>query len=287
VFQAVNPGGVPPLVNLGRLLQISERVLRDEETEEDFRLILAPGSSLGGARPKASVKDQHGNLAIAKFPKETDDYSLETWEETALRLAERAGITVPPHRLLNVAGKAVFLSKRFDRDGSRRIPYLSAMALTGSRDGDRGSYPEIVDAIARFGGETKADALALYRRVVFNVMISNLDDHLRNHGFLRFDKTGWRLSPVFDLNPVPPHLKARILATNITLDEGTCSIDLLEEAAAYFGLALADARALIKATATVTAAWRETAASLGVSPREIDRMAGAFEHEDLARALKM
>ncbi len=128
-FQAPPRTGVPALVELGRLLQITERILRDEETDEDLQIIFAPGSSLGGARPKASVVDQHGRLAIAKFPKESDDHSIETWEEIALRLADKAGIDTPVHRLIEVAGKAVMLSRRFDRRDSHRIPVLSAMAM--------------------------------------------------------------------------------------------------------------------------------------------------------------
>ncbi|MEW7980851.1 MAG: HipA domain-containing protein [Candidatus Sedimenticola endophacoides] len=123
VFQAPVHEGVPALIELGRLLQITERIERDEETDEDLQLIFAPGSSLGGARPKASVIDQHGHLSIAKFPKESDDYSIETWEEIALRLAERAGIKTPVHELLQVAGKPVLLSRRFDRDNGWRIPF--------------------------------------------------------------------------------------------------------------------------------------------------------------------
>src|SRR6202166_3954115 len=146
-FQAPIRAGVPALIELGRLLQVTERILRDEETDEDLQLIFAPGSSLGGARPKASVIDQHGHLSIAKFPKETDEYSMETWEEIALRLAGRAGIRTPHHELLKIAGKAVLLSRRFDRTGAIRVPFLSAMAITGSKDGEHGSYPEIVDAL--------------------------------------------------------------------------------------------------------------------------------------------
>jgi len=283
VFLAPARDGVPALIELGRLLHVTERILRDEETEEDLQLIFAPGSSLGGARPKASVIDQHGHLSIAKFPKETDDYSIETWEEIALRLAGRAGIATPRHELLQVAGKAVLLSRRFDRDGSRRIPFLSAMAMTGSKDGDRGSYPEIVDALARHGARAKADAEDLYRRVAFNVLISNVDDHLRNHGFLWLGKRGWTLSPIYDVNPTPTDLKARVLTTNIDLDEGTCSIDLLEEAAEYFGLGLKPARAIIKEVATVTATWRDVARDAGARASEITRMASAFEHDDLQR----
>ena len=227
-FQAPARDGVPPVIELGRLLQITERILRDEESDEDLQLIFAPGSSLGGARPKASIIDQHGRLAIAKFPKESDDYSMETWEAVALRLAQLAGIDTAGHELRHVAGKAVLLSRRFDRDGTLRIPFLSAMAMTGSRDGTRGSYPEIVDALAGAGAQAKADAIELYRRVAFNVLISNVDDHLRNHGFLWSGNAGWVLSPAFDLNPVPADVKARVLSTNIDLDEGTCSLDLLE-----------------------------------------------------------
>ena len=287
LFQAPIRAGVPALVELGRFLQITERVLRDEETEEDFQLIFAPGSSLGGARPKASVIDQHGHLSIAKFPKETDAYSLETWEEVALRLADQAGIVTPKHELVNVAGKAIMLSRRFDRDGAIRIPFLSAMAMIGAKDGERGSYPEIVNALAEHGAQGKTDARALYRRVVFNVLISNVDDHLRNHGFLWQGKAGWSLSPAYDLNPVPTDLKARMLATNIDLDDGTCSLDLLEAASEFFALTLPQARAIIKEVATVTATWREIAATVGARSAEINRMASAFEHDDLRRALAL
>lgn len=234
-FQSPVRDGVPALIELGRLLQITERIERDEETDEDLQLIFAPGSSLGGARPKASVIDQHGHLSIAKFPRESDDYSIETWEEIALRLAERAGIRTPEHELLQVAGIPVLLSRRFDRDNGWRIPFLSAMS-TGSRDGERGSNPELVDALTAHGAQAKEDARQLYRRVVFNVLVSNVDDHLRNHGFLWSGQGGWVLSPAYDLNPTPVDVKARILTTNIDLDEATCSVELLRNAAGYFGL---------------------------------------------------
>ena len=231
--------------------------------------------------------DQHGRLSIAKFPKETDDYSMETWEEIALRLAERAGIATPIHEMLQVGGKAVLLSRRFDRDGAVRIPFLSAMAMTGSKDGEHGSYPEIVDMLTQHGAQAKTDAHSLYRRVTFNVLISNVDDHLRNHGFLWRGKAGWSLSPVYDLNPVPTDIKARVLTTNIDLNEGTCSIDLLEAACEYFGLGLAAARTIIKEVAVVTATWRQTAKEAGAKSAEITRMASAFEHDDLKRALTL
>ena len=212
---------------------------------------------------------------------------METWEEVALQLAEQAGIVTPLHELIDVAGKKVMLSRRFDRDGAVRIPFLSAMAMMGAKDGERGSYPEIVDALAEHGAQGRTDAHALYRRVAFNVMISNVDDHLRNHGFLWLGKAGWSLFPAYDLNPVPTDVKARVLTTNIDLDEGTCSLDLLEETAGFFALTLAQARAIIKEVATSTATWRETAKAAGARSAEINRMASAFEHNDLQRALAL
>jgi serine/threonine-protein kinase HipA len=286
-FLAESSRGIPALVELGRLLQCTDRILRDEETDEDLLMIFAPGSSLGGARPKASVLDQHGRLSIAKFPKESDEYSIETWEEIALRLAERAGIPTPHHELLEVAGRSVLLSRRFDRANGQRIPFLSAMALLGAKDGQTGSYPEMVDALARHGSQAKKDARALYRRVAFNVLISNVDDHLRNHGFLRFDRSGWTLSPAYDLNPVPADLKARLLTTNIDLEESTCSVDLLEASAEYFALSLPEARSILKEVAVATSSWRSVAKEVGTNGKEIHRMASAFEHEALQQALAL
>lgn len=284
VFQAPTPEGVPALISLGQLLQASERIERGEETDDDLRMIFAPGSSLGGARPKASIRDQHGHLAIAKFPKETDDYSIETWEEIALRLAALAGIETPHHELVTVGGKPVLLSRRFDRNTQGRIPFLSAMSLLGFADGERGSYPDLVDALARHGARAKADAHALYRRMVFNVLVSNVDDHLRNHGFRWLDRNGWTLSPAYDLNPTPVDVKARVLTTNINLDEGTCSLDLVEEAAPFFSLKLNEARDIIREVSAATQEWRKVARSAGARPAAIDRMASAFEHSDSTQA---
>ena len=212
---------------------------------------------------------------------------MEAWEEIALRLARQAGIVTPTHDLIDVAGRKVLLSRRFDRQGAIRIPFLSAMAMTGARDGERGSYPEIVDVLAEHGARGKTDAHALYRRVVFNVLISNVDDHLRNHGFLWRGRAGWSLSPAYDLNPVPTDLKARVLTTNIDLDEGTCSLDLLEAASGFFALTLAQGRSVIREVASVTATWRDAAIAVGVRAAEINRIASAFEHDDLRQALAL
>jgi len=170
-------------------------------------------------------------------------------KEIALRLAGLSGIQMPAHALVAVAGRAIKLSKRFDRSGIYRIPFLSALAMTASRDGQTGSYPELVDALGVRDAQGRLDSNQLYRRVVLDVMISNVDDHLRNHGFLWAGKAGWILSPAYDLNPVPTDLKPRILSTNIDLDEATCSLDLLESACGYFGLGLKEARMIIREVA--------------------------------------
>lgn len=286
-FQSPAVAGVPGLIELGRLLQVTERILRDEETDEDLQIIFAPGSSLGGARPKASVIDQHGRLAIAKFPKEADDYSIELWEAVALRLAARAGIRTPDNELIRVAGKPVLLSRRFDREGPTRIPFLSALSMMGLKDGDRASYPELVDVLTQHGSQAAVDARELYRRMVFNVLISNVDDHLRNHGFLWTGRGGWTLSPVYDLNPTPVDVRQRILTTNINLDEGTCDLALVISAAEYFGLSTPDAKSIIKEVATVAATWRDVAVGLDAGSGEIRRMESAFEHDDLKRAQEL
>jgi len=284
-FQAPSRSGVPGQVELGRLLQITERILRDEETDEDLQMIFAPGSSLGGARPKVSVIDQQGHLSIAKFPKETDDYSIETWEAIAMRLADRAGIRTPAHQLVQVAAKPVLVSERFDRAGTTRIPFLSALSMMGLKDGDHGSYPELVDVLTQHGAQATVDVHELYRRMVFNVLISNVDDHLRNHGFLWMGRGGWKLSPAFDLNPTPIDVHPRILSTNINLEEGTCDLDLVLSAAEYFGLGFQVAKGIIREVARVTATWRDVAVSYDVRQEEIRRMESAFEHDDLRKAL--
>lgn len=286
-FRTPTAVGVPGFVKLGRLLESSQRIEQENETDEDLSIIFAPGSSLGGARPKASVVDAQGKLAIAKFPKESDDYSVEAWEHIALILAKHAGINVAIHELQTVDGRSVLISWRFDRKDQQRIPFLSAMSLLQAKDGDRASYPEIVDELSQHGANTKADSEELFRRMVFNILVSNVDDHLRNHGFLWTGKDGWRLSPAYDLNPTPTDLKARILSTNISLDEASCSINLALSQAELFGLSLANARTIVAEVGQAVAKWRNVSKALGLNKREIERMASAFEHEDSVIASKL
>ena len=276
---------IPPFIELPRLLSAAERVVGDVDSNEDLRLLLAPGSSLGGARPKASVRDRDGALAIAKFPHKDDEIDTVLWEVVALSLAAKAGIQVPDWRLEKVADKPVLLLRRFDRAAGTRIPFLSAMSMLGARDNETRSYLEFVDALRQHGASAKEDIHALWRRIVFNILISNTDDHLRNHGFLYDGPDGWRLAPAYDLNPVPVDIKPRVLTTAIDLDDGTASLELAMGVAGYFELAEGEARTIVAEVGRAVGEWRKEAAHLGLTLAEIDRMASAFEHEDLKSAL--
>ena len=271
---------IPPLVELPRLLAGAERVADDTEGDDDLRLLLGPGSSLGGARPKASVRDTDGRLSIAKFPHPQDEVNVVLWEGVALALAEASGIGVPERRIETIAGKHVLVVRRFDRRAGHRVPFLSAMSMLGATDREARSYPDIADALRRHGAAARQDLRQLWRRIVFNVLISNTDDHLRNHGFLYEDHRGWRLSPAYDLNPVPVDIRPRVLSTSIDADDPTASLDLALETVEFYRLGLNDARAIAKEVAKAVAQWREVARGLGAVRRDIDRMASAFEHAD-------
>jgi len=293
---ALEPGGpflaggdmapIPPLVELCRLLSATERVANDSWLDEDIRLLLAPGSSLGGARPKASVRDADNHLTIAKFPHVEDEIDVVRWEAVALSLAQRAGLEVPEWRLETVAGRPVLLLRRFDRIANQRIPFLSAMSMLGASDRETHSYLDFADVLRQHGATPAADMKMLWKRVVFNVLVSNTDDHLRNHGFLYAGPDGWRLAPAYDLNPVPTDIKPRMLATNIDLDDNSASLGLALSVAGYFGLDNHEARAFASETAASVVDWRKIAARIGLSASEIERMASAFEHEDLRAALE-
>jgi len=277
---------IPPLVELPELLSAAEHVVEDKDTEEDLRLLFAPGSSLGGARPKTSVIEKDGQLAIVKFPRRDDEINTVLWEAVALALAAKSGIPVPASRIETVSNKPVILLRRFDREGTRRIPFLSAMSMLGAKDRDTRSYLEIVDALRQHGAAPKEDMEQLWRRLVFSILISNTDDHLRNHGFLYAGQAGWRLSPAYDLNPVPVDVKPRILTTAINEDDNTASLALAMEVAPYFDLEPATAGKIAAEVGKAVSNWRDEAVRLGIGKSEIERMASAFEHDDLKRALK-
>ncbi len=276
---------IPPLIELPRLLLAALRVGDDSDTDEDLRLLLAPGSSLGGARPKASVRDRDGHLAFAKFPHKEDELDTVRWEAVALSLAHKAGIPVPDWRLEDVAGRPALLLRRFDRQDGRRAPFLSAMSMLDARDREARSYMEFVDVLRQHGATPRDDMRALWRRVVFSVLISNTDDHLRNHGFLYTGPDGWILAPAYDLNPVPTDIKPRVLTTAIDLDDGTASLELAFSVADYFEIAEDEAKKIASEVGQAVEEWRREAKATGLTDAELERMASAFEHDDLKAAL--
>ena len=269
---------VPPLIRLGELLNAAMRVAADGDDENDLRLILAPGSSLGGARAKASVLDLQGQLSIAKFPQADDPYPVMQWEAVALDLARRAGVEVPTWRLEQVADRRALLLRRFDRDGESRIPFLSAMSMLGAADNEDHSYLEIVDALRQFGSQPERDCAQLWRRIVFNILISNTDDHLRNHGFLFDGARGWRLSPAYDMNPTPLDVKARVLSLAIDEADDTASLDVALAMARQCGLKLPAAKGIVAEVHGAVTQWRNCAATHGLNARDVNRMESAFEH---------
>lgn len=289
-----HPGGpflaehaqIPPLVDLGRLLQAAERVLRDDETDEDLRILLEPGASLQGSRPKASVLGRNGELMIAKFNKPDDTYNVGRWEAVAMRLAQAAGVRTATWGTEEIKGRTVFLTQRFDRSGLVRTPFISAMSMLEAVDGDRRSYIEIADVIRRHSASASEDLRELWRRMVFTVLISNTDDHLRNHGFLYAGLQGWRLSPAYDINPMDPDEGARVLSTALVDSEDrSASVELAFEAASHFGIAADEARDIAHHVAVAASGWLDMARRLGAPAKECDRMGPAFEHRDLRSLL--
>ncbi len=288
-YLAASDRGVPHLLNLPRLLNAAEDLERDQATAEDLRLLLEGASSLGGARPKAHVLDTADRVSIAKFPSPTADrWDVIRWEQVALTLAQQAGITVPEHQLHEIAGRPVLVVRRFDRDATGRIGYVSAMTMLGARDGDQGSYLEIAETIEENSPHAGADLRQLWRRIVFNVLISNTDDHLRNHGFLRTSTAGWSLSPAFDLNPNPEG-QSKQLSTAIDENSTNASVETALEIAELFGVGEEDSRQIVGEVAAATDSWREVAETAGLAKTEIERMESAFEHEQrvLARELAL
>lgn len=224
------------------------------------------GTTLGGARPKASVIDDDGSLSIAKFPHPGDEWDVMAWEKTALDLAERAGLEVPPRRLTKIDGRRVLILRRFDRDGMRRLGYASAMTLTGLSDRDPGDYLDLAAAIADHSNQPDADLIALWRRVAVFSAIHNIDDHFRNHGFLH-SPGGWSLAPAFDVNPSPDPNKTR--ATSIS---GTASAaeerEALFEVAPYFGLTREAGADVLAHVDRAVASWRTVATGNGITDHE-------------------
>lgn len=271
---------VPPLIQLSALITAADAVMANQETADDLKLLLNEGSPLGGARPKSAVIDQDGTLLIAKFPKLDDDRSIPQGEVLAMKLAGKAGIDVAGARLQDVAGRPVALITRFDRKNGKRIPFLSAMSLLGLNDGDEATYTDIAEIIRIYSSAPRQDLHEIWRRIIFNVLIGNLDDHLRNHGFVYDQNDKWRLSPAYDLNPVPSAEKARELTTWISEEGPEADINMARSAAPFFALKPSEAEAIIAEILAAIKGWKNVARQLGMSAKDISIYATAIQSED-------
>lgn len=276
-FLASDDTGVPALTDLPALLDLAARADSDTADLADLQRLIRVGSSLGGARPKAHVLDNNGRIAIAKFPSANHDtWNVMAWEKVALDLAERSGIDVPPSRLLNLAGRNVLVIDRFDRTSTAdRIGYVSAMTMLEASDGDQRSYLEIAEVIENSSARATAELHQLWRRIVLSVLISNTDDHLRNHGFLHERGDVWRLAPAFDLNPNPAP-GPKYLSTAIGDADDSASLSSALSVAEYFRLSEAQARATMREVAAAVSRWRHVAGLHQLPASEIAAMEPAF-----------
>lgn len=273
----------PPWARL-RDLEYASLQLENENAEENaeymqwLKMLIAPGGSLGGARPKASIVDDQGHLWIAKFPSQRDDINIGKWEYVVYELAQRAGINVSPSRYQCFSGKHdTFITKRFDRtDKGERIHFASAMTLLGKKDGDSGetgvSYLNLAEFLVQYGAETNRDLEQLWRRILFNICVSNVDDHLRNHGFLLTPK-GWILSPAYDMNP---SATSNGLTLNISKEDNAQDINLVLEVAPIFRIKTERAEEIVAEVIFAVREWENIARHHSLSNNEIDRMSYAF-----------
>jgi serine/threonine-protein kinase HipA len=283
VFCRAFEGGrrtAPPLVELGRLLAATRAVETENETAADLAYLRGRGTSLGGMRPKCTVVDDDGRLSIGKFPSVNDERPVTKGEVLAMTLAKAAGIHAAETRLVESDGLPVALIRRFDRtDDGRRLMYVSAATLLGV-DSDESRdhfYTEIVDAIRVHGADARTDIEELWRRMAFSILITNVDDHLRNHGFLHANHGQWSLAPAFDINPFPERM--RELKTWISEETGPeATIEALLSVIAYFRIPLVRAREILGEIERAISGWRDQGQALGMTHRELEQFDAAFEH---------
>lgn len=264
---------VPKVVALPRLLDAADAVDNDDMAAVK-ELLDAGSASLGGARPKASVKEG-ADLLIAKFPHRSDEWDVMAWEKTALDLAERCGIRVPARRLVDVGGRAVLVLDRFDRSGTARIGYVSAMTLLRVTDSQQVDYLELAEAVGEHGSNVAGDLAELWRRIALSLVVNNTDDHLRNHGFLR-EPGGWRLSPAFDVNPNPDPGSGRATSIGFVSDAEGGRAELMRSAP-YFGLDTSTAASAWADILDATTSWREVAVTNGVAKSHCELFAPVFD----------
>lgn len=277
-FLAATNGKLPPLVRLNALLRATDAIHSETETAQDLRFLLGAGSPLGGARPKSAVSLADDRLAIAKFPKPDDTRDIAAGEILALALAAQAGIQVAEHRLVSVGNQSVAVITRFDRAGKNRIPFISAASLLGLTQGDAGAYTMLADGIRQFGNDVRGDLRELWRRLIFSLLASNYDDHLRNHGFLMREPGRWSLSPAYDINPVPEMDRVHTSKTAITEDQVEPAIAVALAAAGRFGLKAAESKKILREVFTAVSGWRKTGRKLRLKASTLDAYASAFGH---------
>jgi len=280
---------VPPLIELGHLLKASRAVEANKETAADLAYLRGRGTSLGGMRPKCTVVDDDGALSIGKFPSIADERAVTKGEVLALTLSKQAGINAAAARIVESENLPVALIRRFDRrSNGHRIMYISAATMLGVEvtEPDNHTYTQIVDAIRVHGADAQTDIEELWRRIAFSILITNVDDHLRNHGFLHVDREFWRLSPAFDINPSPQRL--RELKTWISEDAGPeMTIDALMSVIAYFRIKAARAKEILSGVVDAVNGWRKTGRSIGMSEEELEPFEDAFEHGERAAANRL
>lgn len=278
-----NSTDVPKLIELPRLLAASRRFeASDGEDLSAIKELLDAGSgSLGGARPKASVRngDQY---AIAKFPHQGDQWNVIGWEAATLQIAARCGLDTPSYRLEQIDNSPVLVLDRFDRIGGARLGYMSAMTMLQETDGVRGDYLDLAETMDEFSEDAAADRRELYRRILFSIAVNNVDDHLRNHGFLR-GRSGWRLSPVFDVNPHPYAGQGRMTSVGGALSRDDVA-SAVSEMGEYLVRRREDRETIILEVEAGVGSWKETAEKTGLSDAEIHRFTGIFEDRPSVRA---
>ena len=271
----------PPMASLRELEHAAMQIEKDDNIDSDeyyhwLKMLISPGSSLGGARPKACVTDEQGHLWIAKFPNLNDTHDVGAWEIVCYELALAAGVDMFPSEIRRFSsGHHTFLTKRFDRDGDQRLHFSSAMTQLQYYDGEQSqgaSYLEIAEFICNSGAQTESDLAQLWRRIVFNIAVSNTDDHLRNHGFL-LTKNGWKLSPAYDLNPI---VGKHGLHLNITDADNALDYQLAFDVKGFFRLSQTQATQIYDEVLTAVKQWQTVAKRVGISRAEQAMKESAF-----------
>lgn len=280
-FLSNNPDStVPPITSLRAIEAAIERFEKNDnmEMEEVLQLLMAPGSSLGGARPKATVMNVDSSLWVAKFPSKNDPYNVGAWEMVCHDLAALCGINVPEAMLTRTSKNGdIYLSKRFDRNGAKRVHFASAMTMLGKEDGDSASYLDILEFLKQNATSPQNSYLELFKRVGFNILVSNTDDHLRNHGFV-LNETGWILSPAYDINP---NIYSSHLSLTIDDADSTKDLELLYETAEFYNISYKDADDILRNMIdTVNKNWVKIAKKYKIRNSELELMRDAFSYCD-------